>query len=97
MEYLHMNGIVHGDLKSTNILVTDLERACLTDFGLSYISNDSGITGHALSSNYDPSRASYEAPELLDLDVECIQKTQASDVYAFGMVCFEVHKTKFMM
>ncbi|KAH0586833.1 hypothetical protein H2248_005679 [Termitomyces sp. 'cryptogamus'] len=90
MEYLHMNGVVHGDLKSTNILVTNFERACLTDFGISYISNNTALMGHALSSNYDPSRASFEAPELIDLDAEYSEKTQASDVYAFGMVCFEI-------
>ena len=30
---LHHNGILHGDLKSSNVLISDLNNICLTDFG----------------------------------------------------------------
>ncbi|TFK41736.1 kinase-like domain-containing protein, partial [Crucibulum laeve] len=32
--YLHLNNIVHADLKGVNILVTSSGRACVADFGL---------------------------------------------------------------
>ncbi|KAJ3530502.1 hypothetical protein NMY22_g8546 [Coprinellus aureogranulatus] len=39
MSYLHQEGIVHGDLKGANILVSASGRACLADFGLSRLAN----------------------------------------------------------
>ncbi|KNZ73294.1 Light-sensor Protein kinase [Termitomyces sp. J132] len=91
IEYLHKNGVVHGDLKSVNILVTDSERACLADFGLSYVTDASGLKGHLLSSNHaEGGTAGFEAPELVDPDIEFSRRTKASDIYAFGMVCYEM-------
>ncbi|KAJ7107553.1 kinase-like domain-containing protein, partial [Mycena epipterygia] len=34
LEYLHAQNIVHGDLRGTNILISDDNSACLSDFGL---------------------------------------------------------------
>jgi serine/threonine protein kinase len=64
--------------------VTDTHQACLTDFGLSSITDVRGFTtllgeGGAIR---------WQAPELLG-EAEA-RKTQASDVYAFGMSCYEV-------
>ncbi|KAJ6554040.1 kinase-like domain-containing protein [Mycena vulgaris] len=42
LEYLHLQNVVHGDLKGDNILVTGKWTACLTDFGLSKFSDLSG-------------------------------------------------------
>ncbi|KAG6877903.1 hypothetical protein C0992_009096 [Termitomyces sp. T32_za158] len=91
MQYLHENGVVHGDLKSLNILVTDSQRACLADFGLSYVTDITGLRGQPFSSNHaEGGTAGFEAPELLDPDDESSRRTKASDVYAFGMVCYEM-------
>ncbi|KAG6849479.1 hypothetical protein H0H93_008060 [Arthromyces matolae] len=95
IEYLHANGVVHGDLKSLNILVTSIGRACLTDFGLSYVTDASGLRGQALSSNHaEGGTTGFEAPELVDPDNEYSRRTTASDVYAFGMVCYEMFTGK---
>ncbi|KAG6907970.1 hypothetical protein DXG01_006695 [Tephrocybe rancida] len=92
MKYLHENGVVHGDLKCLNILVTDSEQACLADFGLSYVTDASGLKGYALSSQHaDGGTPGFDAPELVDPDKDdASRKTEASDVYAFGMVCYEI-------
>ncbi|KAG6830224.1 hypothetical protein H0H92_001664 [Tricholoma furcatifolium] len=86
MQYLHGNGIVHADLKCANILVGEDERACLADFGLSYIK---GYTNEALSSVAALGTPRFLAPELLDPDIEDARRTEASDIFAFGMVCYE--------
>ncbi|KAG6848005.1 hypothetical protein H0H93_004234, partial [Arthromyces matolae] len=95
IEYLHANGVVHGDLKGLNILVTAQERACLTDFGLSYVTDHNALVGAALSSNHAAGGTpGFEAPELMDPQNEYCRKTMASDVYAFGMVCYEMYTDK---
>ncbi|KAJ6476335.1 kinase-like domain-containing protein [Mycena sanguinolenta] len=78
--YLHSRDIVHGDLRGANILVKDDWSAYLTDFGLSNISDATSTT----STNCG-GRLHRMAPELLDS-----ARTPATDVYAFGCVCFEV-------
>ncbi|KNZ76888.1 Interleukin-1 receptor-associated kinase 4 [Termitomyces sp. J132] len=89
MEHLHENGVVHGDLKSLNILVAEPEQALLTDFGFFYVTDDNGLQGPTLSSSHAlGSTRAYEAPERLE-DPES-RRTTKSDVFAFGMVCYEV-------
>ncbi|KAG8893143.1 hypothetical protein FRB99_002182, partial [Tulasnella sp. 403] len=34
LEYIHSRNVIHGDLKGTNILISDREHALLCDFGL---------------------------------------------------------------
>ncbi|KAF8996209.1 kinase-like domain-containing protein [Cyathus striatus] len=37
ISYLHDSGVIHGDLKGANILISPRGRACLADFGLSTV------------------------------------------------------------
>ena len=75
-----------------NILVTNDNppRACLADFGLSTLTlNTQGAT-ITITSGGTPS---YMAPELLlpkKFNKESAQPTKPADIYAFGMVIFEV-------
>ncbi|KAG6896477.1 hypothetical protein C0992_008013 [Termitomyces sp. T32_za158] len=86
IKYLHENGVVHGDLKSLNILVTELERACLADFGLSSVRESSGFVGLS-SRQAEGGTLGFEAPEIVDSESE---RTTMSDTFAFGLVCFEI-------
>ncbi|KAJ6459552.1 kinase-like domain-containing protein, partial [Mycena sanguinolenta] len=88
LEYLHSCNIVHGDLRGTNILINADWSACLADFGLSIFSDStSSMTSNRGGSLY------WMAPELLDPDrlQDKFLRTPASDIYAFGCVCFELY------
>jgi serine/threonine protein kinase len=87
LTYLHTQGgprFVHGNIKSSNILLTrDLE-ACISDFGLAQL----------LSSPAAASRiVGYRAPEITQSRKVLTQK---SDVYSFGVVTPPVPQKKNM-
>ncbi|KAG6817813.1 hypothetical protein H0H87_003221 [Tephrocybe sp. NHM501043] len=89
LEYLHSEGVVHGDLRGANILADNDWHAVLSDFGLT-VFGDATVATH--SSNPHGS-VRWMAPELLNpeiFDMERFIKTRASDVYAFACVCLEV-------
>ncbi|KXN82471.1 Serine/threonine-protein kinase HT1 [Leucoagaricus sp. SymC.cos] len=83
LEYLHRSKIIHADLKACNVLVSDDGRAMITDFGASHIA----LTCLATSTQTAIS-PHWTAPELLKSDRA--RPTQASDVWAFGCVIYEV-------
>ncbi|KAF7348451.1 Kinase-like protein [Mycena venus] len=93
--YLHSRKIVHGDLRGTNILISDDGSACLSDFGLATTISDADSTAGALtsSSNHGGS-VRWFAPELIDpksFGCEKFSRTTASDVYAYACVCLELY------
>ncbi|KAJ6579471.1 kinase-like domain-containing protein, partial [Mycena vulgaris] len=92
VNYLHSSNIVHGDLRGSNVLIDEQSRACLTDFGLSFLSD--------ASAGNSPGRVGslrWMAPELIDpssFGCSEFSPTQASDVYAFGCVCYELYTSQ---
>ncbi|EUC58536.1 tyrosine kinase catalytic domain protein [Rhizoctonia solani AG-3 Rhs1AP] len=86
VEYLHSIGIVHGDIKGENVVISADDTAMLTDLDDAKLEERSlfftGKQGvNALSLRW-------AAPELLV--AEHMNKTQSSDVYALGMTILEV-------
>ncbi|KAI4330270.1 hypothetical protein MLD38_028570 [Melastoma candidum] len=81
--YLHQaSRMIHGNLKSSNVLLGSDFEACLTDYCLSVIAED-----NSSNSSEDPDFASYKAPETRK---SIRQATFKSDVYAFGVLLLEL-------
>jgi serine/threonine protein kinase len=81
LDALHRHGIVHRDVKSSNILLDEAEHAVLADLGLAKGRAYTVLTlqGRLLGTMY------YMAPEL----IRGGPATPASDIYALGCVAFE--------
>ncbi|KAJ6573535.1 kinase-like domain-containing protein [Mycena vulgaris] len=95
LAYLHSMNVVHGDLRGTNILVSDDWHPCLADFGLTTIIDATSTSSAALTSTaHHAGSARWFAPELIQptaFGCDKFRRTPASDVYAFACVCLELH------
>lgn len=84
----HSAGIVHGDFKSSNVmLITQNEqfRAVVTDFGLAHEQRAS-LEKRSAAVGSCPGTPAYMAPEQL----HGAPLTPAADIYALGIVLFEM-------
>lgn len=81
LEAIHTAGVIHADLKSSNILVDELDRATIIDFGLARVAQvapeDDEIFGGT---------PAYMSPELLAGGAP----TVTSDLYAAGVIFYEM-------
>jgi serine/threonine-protein kinase len=81
LDALHAAGVIHRDIKASNLLIDDTGRTMLADFGLA--------KGRAYTVLTRPGQVvgtlDYLAPELIRGE----PATPASDVYAFGCTVYE--------
>ncbi|KAL5480686.1 hypothetical protein ACEPAI_9626 [Sanghuangporus weigelae] len=92
LTYLHSLSIVHSDIKSDNIMVSDLGNALICDFGCSRMVDSSRSYARLTSSVKGTSRyLAYELVVAPDLGGEVSgSHTTKTDVWAFGMTAFEL-------
>jgi len=84
LDYIHSQGIVHRDIKASNILLNANGDVFLTDFGIARISTDATqltSTGDVLGT------VDYVAPELFE---EHRKADARSDLYSLGVLLYEM-------
>ncbi len=81
LDYAHQQGVIHRDVKPSNIMVLDSDkRAVLTDFGLA-LSVPEGTIGNTFGSVH------YVAPEQA---VSSAKAVPQSDLYSLGICLYEM-------
>ncbi|EUC58262.1 tyrosine kinase catalytic domain protein [Rhizoctonia solani AG-3 Rhs1AP] len=90
LAYLHRNGIVHGDLKGLNVLISASRTPMLCDFGNSVIEESTLLFADSRSGIGNTLR--WAAPELLTGETQAL--SPATDVYSLGMTILETFTGK---
>jgi Protein kinase domain/PA14 domain len=79
--FAHVHGVIHRDLKPTNILVEDGGRIVLTDFGIARVMDSDALTRH----DRVMGTPQYMAPE----QVRGETSGPAADIWALGVLLYE--------
>ena len=89
VRYAHGHGVVHRDLKPSNLLVTaeGQGQVKLLDFGIARVlAQDGEVDGESTRTEWRALTPEYAAPE----QVRAEPTTPATDVYALGIVLYEL-------
>ncbi|TFK52977.1 kinase-like protein [Heliocybe sulcata] len=93
LKYLHSCGIIHGDLRGDNILISDDGKAQITDFGLVLYTETVGkVIGTTSKELQTAGARSWMAPEILDPEnIDKFRRTKPTDIYAFACTIWELY------
>ncbi|WP_223592765.1 serine/threonine-protein kinase [Neobacillus bataviensis] len=78
--FIHIKGLLHLDIKPTNIIINDIDRAVLTDFGLSKYLDENGFADQEWQYVQHRSPESYTTSK----------KTVLDDIYQAGLTLYRL-------
>lgn len=84
--HLHICGILHRNLSSNNILLNDIHRAKVTDFGMSQIADGNPFMAHSVVTQC-PGTLVYMPPEALCLQPHYSEK---ADTFSIGVLLVQI-------
>jgi len=82
LDYAHTHGVVHRDMKPSNIMITSEDEIKLLDFGIAITDRASDLT----APGFIVGSITYMSPEQIAGD----KATARSDIYAVGVTLYEI-------
>lgn len=93
MDYLHSREVIHRDLKTNNIFLTEDMTVKIGDFGLATIKSRTNALPDGASNPNPTGSILWMAPEVIRMQCDNPYSTK-SDVYAFGICLYELLTSK---
>ena len=79
LDYAHHQGVIHRDVKPANVLLTSIDQAKLSDFGLSLIADETQVSGTVKGTPH------YMSPE----QAKGSRLDYRTDLYSIGVMMYE--------